>query len=222
MSAFTFGENPNLFELDLQDGKGEREMYYTLADKTVWVEPQGLNSKGFDESHGSLVDGLLPVRENTKGETAQLIWRLSRPFREYFDVVEAGGTPASNPTQQSQNGSQPDQEASLTQEEQALSQHLGKIPRTAPHEIPSGPPPAAYEMPYLNVDIETYASLKYAPLIENQALIIETYELLMKTHLEPDNPAHEMIEMLKNKSQKLMETYYVSGESETDTAGSIN
>lgn len=210
MSNFTFGENPNMFEIDLKDGKGNREVYYTLHDKTVWIEPQGIDTRGFDENHGSLVDGLLPVRENTKGEIAQLIWKVSRPYRDYFEVIEAGGTPAEMPTQQS-NGSEPEQEQGDPRQEVTVDSQFQQQP-------PAQSIPASMELPYLNVDIETYASLKYAPLIENQALIIDTYELLMKTHLEPDNPAHEMIEMLKGKSEKLMETYYGSGESDTNIA----
>lgn len=227
MSSFEFEQNPIQFECDVGDGKGKREFWYTPINKTLYVEDDEIIKTYGDgppvanitaEGHPSMRDGMIPINSQTQHPLGQLYWRATRAWREHFDL-EWEGVPSEMSEQISgtisENGNEPvereGQEDTPTEQEQPTSQPPRPPFDPPPIETFSGEPISPEHL-HLPVDIETYAMLKYAPVIENQAIIIETYEMLMQTYLEPDSPVHELVTMLRERAQNLKETYCVRTE----------
>ena len=210
-----FIENPISFFQDVGDGKGEREFWYTPTDKTLWIEPEGINKADVTtEGHASMHNGMLPITEASTLPLAKFLWQATRPYREHFDL-EAQGTPSQPP----------DKEAASTEAQQVHqnngSQNGGPAvsiltPTQAqePPPEPPGMPKMLYDtpvddqgVPFISVDVDTYVAMKNAPVIENQSIIIGAYQKILAMRLEPDDPIHELVDFLQESAEKLRETY---------------
>lgn len=213
-----FIENPISFYQDVGDGKGEREFWYTPTDRTLWIEPEGINKADVTgEGHASMHNGMLPITENAPQPLAQFLWKATRPYREHFDLEARG-----------QASQLPDKETA-TAEAQQVQQNNGSpngkptVTIPTPSNLPD-PPPETQEapptpdllyntpvdeqgVPFISVDIDTYVGLKNAPIIENQSIIIGAYQKILQMRLEPDDPIHELVDFLQESAEKLRETY---------------
>ena len=212
MSEFT--ENPISFYQDVGDGSGEREFWYTPSDRTLWIEPEGVNAADVTaEGHASMHNGMLPITENSTQTLAQFLWKATRPYREHFDL-EAGGqasqlpdkkqaTDAVHAAANNGNGTPPETEKVTIQ--------TPNVPTPPPNPLATPDPaadiPPASGMPYVSIDIDTYVALKNAPIIENQAIIMGAYQKILAMRLEPDDPIHELVDFLQESAEKLRETY---------------
>lgn len=211
-----FIENPISFFQDVGDGKGEREFWYTPRDRTLWIEPDGINKADVTtEGHASMHNGMLPITENSELPLAKFLWQATRPFREHFDIEATGQT------------SQLPDKAAATAEAQQVQQNNGsqnggptvRIPTPTqaqedPPPEPPGIPNTLYEtpiddqgIPFISVDVDTYVAMKNAPVIENQAIIIGAYQKILAMRLEPNDPIHELVDFLQESAEKLRETY---------------
>lgn len=212
-----FAANPIKWEQDVGDGRGLREFFYDPIEKTLFIEPEGVNSTDVSQmsphkrgGHATEIPGMLSIDAQSTGEGAKF-WKATRPFREHYDVGGVG-VPDSVP---SENGSEPPPQEDVIppptinppteQEGQFL---MGNTQSTSEPESP-----------IIGMDIDEYTRQKYAPLIEMQALVIDIYEELIKTRLAPDDESHGMVEMLREKVTKLRETYYDDRRTQTDDEG---
>lgn len=213
-----FIENPISFYQDVGDGKGEREFWYTPTDKTLWIEPEGIDKADVTgEGHASMHNGMLPITAESTLPLAQFLWKATRPYREHFDLEAQG-----------QVSELPDK-ATATAEAEQVQQNNGsqnggptvRIPTPTHAQDPPPEPPGMPQMDvrrdtpaasddetaYISVSIDDYIALKNAPIQVVDNMTIKIFHKVIQMRLEPDDPLHELVDMLQENADQVKETY---------------